>query len=278
MNEITFELPWVIFHLLEEQYAVSADNVREMVAMPKVVQVPQTPEYIRGVINLRGRVLPVMDLRMKLGMSSLLAETDKLIELLEQREQDHLNWIAELELSVQERREFKLATDHHKCAFGKWFDSFTTDNRLLSSCLQKFDTPHQKIHSIANNVKELEGQDNFDGAFEIINQTKEGELAEMIRLFAEARSLLRHSHREIALVLDWQDKGMVVSVDSVETVEKISPSTIDDLPKTFSTKDNECIAGIGRRAKNNELVQLLQIVKLMENEKDIVPDQTVSIN
>ena len=101
---------------------------------------------------------------------------------------------------------------------------------------KKFDSPHQKIHSIAIKVKELEGQEDFDGAFEIVNQAKEGELAEMVRLFAEARSLLQQSHREIALVLDWQEKGMVVSVDSVESVEKISLSTIDDLPETFSTK------------------------------------------
>ena len=272
MKELSSELPWVIFHLLDEQYAVSANYVREMVAMPKVIHVPQTPDHIRGVINLRGRVLPVMDLRLKLGMSSMLKDTDELVELLEQREQDHLNWIAELESSVQERREFKLATDHRKCAFGKWFDNFETDDRILSTCLKKFDAPHQKIHSIAVEVKELEGQEDFDGAYAIINQTKENELAEMIRLFAESRDLLRHSKREIALVLDWQDKGMVISVDSVETVEKISESTVDALPETFSTKDNECITGIGRRSKNNELVQLLEVGNLIGNEKDLVPD------
>ena len=67
----------------------------------------------------------------------------------------------------------------------------------------------------------------------------------------------------VALVLDWQDKGIVVSVDSVESVEKISEATVDSMPETFSTKDNECISGIGRRGKNNEIVQLIQVGMLV---------------
>ncbi|MBU0482454.1 MAG: chemotaxis protein CheW [Proteobacteria bacterium] len=269
MKDFSSDLPWVIFHLLDEQFAVSADYVREMVAMPKVIQVPQTPEYIRGVINLRGRVMPVMDLRMKLGMRSRTRETEELTQLLIQREQDHINWLMELEASVRERREFKLATDHHLCAFGKWYDTFTTDNRLLESCLKKFDTPHQKIHKVAAKVKEFEGKGNFDPAYDLINRTRNTELAEMIRLFAEARTLLKASNREIALVLDWREKAIAVSVDSVESVEKIAVSTIDEMPETFSTKSNACIAGIGRRGKTNGLVQLLKVDELIDHSPDI---------
>jgi len=226
MGTFSTDMPWVIFHLLDEQFAVSANHVREMVAMPKVVSVPQTPDYIRGVINLRDQVIPVMDLRLRMGMTSLVDETEDLIQLLDQREQDHKNWIAELESSVREHREFKLAIDPHKCAFGKWYDNFKTENRILAGCLRKFDAPHQKIHAIAVNVKGMEEKEDFDSAYEIINRTKEGELAEMIRLFSEARSLLRESNREIALVLEWKEKTMAIGVDSVEAVEKFSESNI----------------------------------------------------
>ncbi len=133
MGTFSTDMPWVIFHLLDEQFAVSANHVREMVAMPKVVPVPQTPDYIRGVINLRGQVMPVMDLRLRMEMTSLVDETEDLIHLLDQREQDHKNWITELESSVREHREFKLATDPHKCAFGKWYDNFKTENRIRLS-------------------------------------------------------------------------------------------------------------------------------------------------
>lgn len=225
--------------------------------------------YIKGVINLRGQVFPVIDLRLKMGMTSLVDEAEDLIALLDQREQDHKNWIAELESSVRERQEFKLATDPHKCAFGKWYDNFTTDNRTLASCLTKFDAPHKKIHAIAINVKEMEENEDFDSAYGIINRTKEGELAEMIKLFSEARSLFRESNREIALVLEWEDKTMAVGVDLVETVEKLSESNIEEMPEAVSTLDNACVAGIGNRGNDSELVQLLDVGKLIGPEKEL---------
>jgi chemotaxis signal transduction protein len=261
------DMPWVIFNLLDEQFAVSASHVREMVAMPKVVAVPKTPDYIKGVINLRGKVIPVMDLRMRMGMESLADEAEGLINLLNQREQDHKNWIVELEASVREGRVFKLAVDPHKCAFGQWYDNFKTDNNILASCLKKFDVPHQKIHFIALDVNKMKEKGDFDAAYEIIKRTKEGELSEMIKLFAEARSLLRESNREIALVLEWKDKIMGVGVDSVTTVEKLSQSTIEDLPGVTASTDNESISGIGQRGKDNELVQLLDVTKLIGQEK-----------
>ena len=269
MSTLSNDMPWVIFVLLNEQFAVSTSHVREMVAMPKVVSVPRTPDYIKGVINLRGKVIPVMDLRMRMGMESISEEANNLIQLLDQREQDHKNWMKELESSVRESREFKLATDPHKCAFGKWYDNFKTDNNILDSCLSKFDTPHKKIHSIAINVKAAEGKKDFDLAYEIINKTKEGELSEIIKLFTEARTLLKESIREIALVLEWEDKIMAVGVDSVKTVEKLSEANIEDLPGATSSLDNESIAGIGQRGEDNELVQLLDVGILISEEKDL---------
>jgi chemotaxis signal transduction protein len=269
MGTFSNDIPWVIFNLLNEQFAVSTNHVREMVAMPKVVLVPRTPNYIKGVINLRGKVIPVMDLRMRMGMESLVDEAENLIQLLDQREQDHKNWIVELESSIREHREFKLTTDPHKCAFGKWYDNFKTDNNILASCLAKFDAPHQKIHSIAINVKEMEEKGNFDSAYEIINRTKEGELSEMIKLFSEARSLLKESNREIALVLEWEDKIMAIGVDSVSSVEKFSESNIEDLPGAITSLDNKSITGIAQRGENKELVQLLDVGKLIGDEKDL---------
>ncbi len=269
MSEISTDMPWMIFHLQDEQFAVSASHVREMVAMPKVVTVPQAPHYIRGVINLRGQVIPVIDLRLRMGMASLVDEGDDLVALLDQREQDHKNWIAALESSVRERREFKLATDPHKCSFGKWYDNFKTDNRILAGSLTKFDAPHQKIHAIAIKVKGMAEKEDFDSAYEIINRAREGELAEMIRLFSEARDILIESIREIVLVLEWNEKTMAIGVDSVEAVEKLSESNIEEMPEMISTLDNECIAGIGKRGKDNELVQLLDVGKLIGQEKEL---------
>lgn len=61
---------YLTFYLGEEQYGIAIDKIKEIIAMMKVTLVPKTPEYIRGVINLRGTIIPVVDTRMRFGMES----------------------------------------------------------------------------------------------------------------------------------------------------------------------------------------------------------------
>lgn len=270
MNDFSTDVPWVIFRLLNQQFAVSIKYVREMVTLPKVVAVPQMPPHVRGVIDLRGKVFPVLDLRMRLGMRSLLAEVEDIIHLLDAREEEHKNWIAELESSVGEHREFTLTTDPHECAFGKWYDNFKTENRTLAGCLKKFDAPYKEIHSVAVKVKESVAKEDFDSAYEIINQTKKGALAEMIGLFSEAKMLMREANREIAVCLELQGKVIAATVDAIETVEKMSETNFEALPESMCSLNNSYIAGIGKRKNGTDLVQLLEIEKVIHQEEEFI--------
>jgi purine-binding chemotaxis protein CheW len=53
----------------EEIFALDISKVREVLDFTEITRVPRTPEFMRGVINLRGSVVPVVDLRLKFGMS-----------------------------------------------------------------------------------------------------------------------------------------------------------------------------------------------------------------
>ncbi|MCM8536505.1 MAG: chemotaxis protein CheW [Lentisphaeraceae bacterium] len=61
---------YLTFHIGSEEYAIEIKYVTEIIGMLKVTEVPQTPVYIKGVINLRGKVIPVMDIRLRFGMES----------------------------------------------------------------------------------------------------------------------------------------------------------------------------------------------------------------
>ncbi|MFZ5650231.1 MAG: chemotaxis protein CheW [Bacillota bacterium] len=62
------EEQFVIFHLQEEEYAVTIQSVKEIIRLPKIVRVPKAPSYVEGVINIRGNILPVINLRLKLNL------------------------------------------------------------------------------------------------------------------------------------------------------------------------------------------------------------------
>jgi purine-binding chemotaxis protein CheW len=65
---ITETTQYLTFKLEEELFALDIGKVREVLDFTSITKVPQTPDYMRGVINLRGSVVPVVDLRLKFGM------------------------------------------------------------------------------------------------------------------------------------------------------------------------------------------------------------------
>ncbi len=59
---------YLTFHLDKEEFGIQVLKVREIMGVQDITAVPQTPDFIRGVINLRGKVIPVVDLRLKFGL------------------------------------------------------------------------------------------------------------------------------------------------------------------------------------------------------------------
>ncbi len=59
---------YLTFTLKDEEYGIEILRVKEIIGMMPITPVPGTPDYIKGVINLRGKVIPVMDLRLKFSM------------------------------------------------------------------------------------------------------------------------------------------------------------------------------------------------------------------
>jgi len=57
-----------------ESYGLAVLKVREIIRLQKITPIPQVPEFVKGVINLRGRVIPVIDLRVKFGLKAEFAE------------------------------------------------------------------------------------------------------------------------------------------------------------------------------------------------------------
>ena len=62
---------YLTFHLGREEYGIQVLKVREIMGVQEITAVPNTPRFVKGVINLRGKVIAVMDLRLKFGMEAV---------------------------------------------------------------------------------------------------------------------------------------------------------------------------------------------------------------
>jgi len=99
---ITDTKQYLTFRLGEEVFAVDVFHVREILEFTTVTKVPRTPDYMRGVINLRGGVVPVLDMRLKFGLSKTEKTVDTCIIVVEVFFEDESTVIGALVDSVQE--------------------------------------------------------------------------------------------------------------------------------------------------------------------------------
>lgn len=85
-NYLNDEMQLVIFKLGREEYGVSILQVQEIKRITEITRVPHTPDYIKGVINLRGSVLPVIDLKNRLNLPQQASTEDTRIIIVKVEE------------------------------------------------------------------------------------------------------------------------------------------------------------------------------------------------
>lgn len=98
---------YLTFTLDDEVFALSIHKVREVLDFAPVTKVPQTPEFMLGVINLRGSVVPVMDLRLKFGMTRTERTVNTCIIITEVTLEGETLQVGALADSVQEVMELE---------------------------------------------------------------------------------------------------------------------------------------------------------------------------
>lgn len=115
----------LLFQLGDEEYGVPIDRVQTIEEMHTIVAVPDMPEYVRGVINLRGSVIPVVELRRRFGMPTREFDDRTCIVVITSESRtvgfivDTVNEVHEIpQANIQPRPEFKAGDEHDQFVTG----------------------------------------------------------------------------------------------------------------------------------------------------------------
>ncbi len=106
-SNIELSLQYLTFRLGEEVFAIEVTRTREVLDYSIVTRVPQTPQFVLGVINLRGSVVPVIDLRLKFGLPQIEKTVNSCIIVMQIEVDDESVTIGALVDSVQEVLELR---------------------------------------------------------------------------------------------------------------------------------------------------------------------------
>jgi purine-binding chemotaxis protein CheW len=99
---ITETTQYLTFKLDEEIFALDITKVKEVLDFTEITKIPQTPEFMKGVINLRGGVVPVVDMRLKFGMTEMVRTVNTCIIIAEVNIAEETTMLGALVDSVQE--------------------------------------------------------------------------------------------------------------------------------------------------------------------------------
>jgi purine-binding chemotaxis protein CheW len=99
---ITETTQYLTFKLDEEIFALDISKVKEVLDFTEITKIPQTPEFMKGVINLRGGVVPVVDMRLKFRMSETVRTVNTCIIIVEVSIEGETTVLGALVDSVQE--------------------------------------------------------------------------------------------------------------------------------------------------------------------------------
>ncbi len=114
---------YLTFTLAGEEYGIGILKVKEIIGMVSVTSVPQTPEFVKGVMNLRGKVIPVVDLRLRLGMKETGYTERTCIIVVEIRTQTGTGMIGIVVDAVSEVLNIKEDVIEETPAFGARLDT-----------------------------------------------------------------------------------------------------------------------------------------------------------
>lgn len=205
-----------------------------------VTRVPMSPKFVRGVINHRGSIIPVVNTRRLLGLPSIESQAQELIRIVDAREQDHVEWLDALERSIRSGGEFSKQTDPTRCAFGRWFTETMNDRAQLQflsrfdqtvrTTLADMDGPHRRIHRLADRLLGMRDDGNTDGALAILADEGSSTLGELKRLFGKIRDAAKSGIKTMLVITELGDRRAAFEVDAVLTVEDCPDADIESLP------------------------------------------------
>lgn len=269
--EANFDLPWVIFSVGKQLYAISTRLVTGIMSIPPVTPVAEAPELFLGVGNVRGDVIPILNMRKLLGMPSADKEAEENVKLLSEKRDNLDRWLKELERCVEKGLRFNLSADPAKY---RDFSAYGVGD-AISRELKKAEPAYSELHSYAQKIIDLRNSDgSYEEGVEELLQQAEKSAGKAFRIMDELAQQIREKLTPMIITLSFpstRDTCMGFSVDSVKAVDEVEMLDKKENTRMLFMSGHLCgVAHSDRFPGEILLADDLEIVKLIKLFKDSV--------
>ncbi len=252
--------PSIIFRLKDDYYSVGSEYVQTIMQKPKFKKIPNSDPMISGVFMFRNSTVPLMSLRSAFGMVTVQDELAEFNKMIDDRKEDHINWVDELRRCIASDEKFTLATDPHKCTFGRWYDSYSTDENVVISHLHQIENPHTRLHNSAKVIEELIAKGDDNGVKEVMSKIDNDYMPKILSLLDGTKEVYEEAFREMVLVLS-AESTLGIIVDEVIAVEVLKDVDKDNAVRKLD--NTKYIVGVKQSAKFDEIIMELDTRRLL---------------
>jgi purine-binding chemotaxis protein CheW len=250
----------VTFKLGLEEFAFQMERVREILRVERPSEVPGTPKHVLGVLTVRGNILPVIDLRVMLGLSSLESEVVADATDLSTRFKAWLTAAGETVRSGAGKIDASGAE-----TVRKWMADCTTSSQALMEVLGKMRTANDRLLRGVTQTQSLAAEPAK--AQEHFQQEVEAPAQLVITLLGEFQSNVKENIREDQRLIVVQAHGALLAllVDKVREVLNMPKRQIDPPPQNLSENRNVELSGIAKLDNGKRLILLLDANLLIKD-------------
>ncbi|NQY26392.1 MAG: CZB domain-containing protein [Piscirickettsiaceae bacterium] len=265
-----------IFTFFVEDMMFGLDVKNVLMLGQEVNEIQRLPIEERGfcgVVKFQGAVVPVLDYAHRLGIPSGIDVKTKLLNILSEREKDHIEWVSALELSLKNHVAFTKSTDPDECAFGQWYNKFNTRDETLKELMEEFKEPHTRIHALAEELIALRDNGKEAEALERLIHERATTLRRLLVLFSRARDQIQSGMRQVLLfvTLDGKTPRYALLIDEINDVMNYSSSDFQS-SRTGALglfrKIEDVIEGIFTRENTPDCL-FFDINKMTDNEEEL---------
>jgi purine-binding chemotaxis protein CheW len=253
----------VTFRIAKEEFAFPMEHVREILRVQTPTQVPDVPDYVLGVLTVRGQILPVIDLRRLLQQESLAEE---LANSCRPFRVDYERWIERTEKAFGEGSLAKLDCSVMENLRG-WIAETNSSSELLMQSLALARALNEKVvRRLQDPAMQEEGTDRaerYSRRAEVISASREVGAA----LLGFEHKIDRNIHEDQRIIVVDAD-GFVLGlvVDHVHEVLNV-PKALVEPPPNLTAGGGMELSGVAKLEEGNRLIMLLDVATLMKDQR-----------
>jgi purine-binding chemotaxis protein CheW len=253
----------VTFKLGLEEFAFQMERVREILRVQRPNEVPGTPKHVLGVLTVRGNILPVIDLRVMLGLSSLESE------VVAEATDLCARFKAWLSAAVETVRSGATKLDASGAeTVRKWMAECNTSSQALMDILSKMRTANDRLLRGVAQTQSLIASEPAK-APEHFQQEAATSAQLVIQLLEEFQNSVKENIREDQRLIVVQTGGSLLAllVDKVREVLNMPKRQIDPPPQNLSETKNVELSGIAKLENGKRLILLLDADHLINDQE-----------